>query len=98
MDFENIIMEIIVNSGDARSTALEAIKTARKGNLEKARQMLIECDTAMLRAHEIQTNLIQCELCGKPTEMTLLMVHAQDHLMNALTVKELAEQIVEMVA
>lgn len=97
MDMENIIMEIIVNSGDVRSTALEAIKTARLGDPQKARQMLKNCDAAMLKAHEFQTNLISCEVQGRCTEITLLMVHAQDHLMNALTVRDLAEQIIEMI-
>ena len=47
-------------------------------------------------AHRVQTDLIQKEAGGEKTEVTLLMVHAQDHLMNAITVKELASEFVEL--
>jgi len=47
-------------------------------------------------AHKIQTNLVQGEVRGEKTEVTLLMVHAQDHLMNAITIKDLATEFVDM--
>ena len=40
--------------------------------------------------------VIQNEAGGEKTDMTLLMVHAQDHLMNAMTVKDLAAELVEI--
>ena len=47
-------------------------------------------------AHRIQTDLIQEEARGNHTEISLLLVHAQDHLMNAITVKELAEEFITL--
>lgn len=44
------------------------------------------------KAHHYQTELIQNEAGGEKTEMTLLMVHAQDHLMNAMTVKDMVRR------
>ncbi|MBJ3789737.1 PTS lactose/cellobiose transporter subunit IIA, partial [Bacillus sp. OA1] len=33
---------------------------------------------------------------GNHAEISLLLVHAQDHLMNAITVKELAEEFITL--
>ncbi|MGL5435321.1 MAG: PTS lactose/cellobiose transporter subunit IIA [Lachnospiraceae bacterium] len=93
---EQIIMELVVNGGDARSSALEAIRAAREKDFEEATACLKRADEALHRAHEIQTSLIQKEAGGEHIEVQLLMVHAQDHLMNAMTVKDLAVEIIEL--
>ena len=92
---EIIIMELVVNGGAARSQAIEAIRAARDGDFEKADQLLKDCDETLQSAHEIQTELIQKEAAGQHMEVQLLMVHAQDHLMNAMTVRDLAGEIIE---
>jgi len=95
MDYEQIIMQIIVNGGDARTNALKAIRCARKGSLKEAEELMKCAEEAMSKAHETQTGLIQAEARGEKSEVTLLMVHAQDHLMNAMTVKDLAAEMIE---
>jgi cellobiose PTS system EIIA component len=47
-------------------------------------------------AHHIQTSLIQQEIRGEKVEISLLMIHAQDHLMNAITMKDLATEVVDL--
>lgn len=93
---EQIVMELIVNGGDARSKAMQAIKTAKKGDLKLAKEKIKEANEALSKAHDIQTSLIQNEAAGRHVEVNLLMVHAQDHLMNAMTVRDLAQEIVDM--
>ena len=44
----------------------------------------------------MQTQLLTKEANGERSEVSLLMVHAQDHLMNAMTVKDLATEIVDI--
>lgn len=96
MDYSEIVMNIIIHSGNARSYAMEAISFAKKGELDKAKKSLEDSSSEMSLAHKIQTDLIQKESGGQKTEVTLLMVHAQDHLMNALTVKDLASELVDV--
>ncbi|MDU4935752.1 MAG: PTS lactose/cellobiose transporter subunit IIA [Peptostreptococcaceae bacterium] len=38
----------------------------------------------MQKAHRYQTELIQNEAQGNKTEMSVILVHAQDHIMNAM--------------
>jgi len=95
MQREMEIMEIIVNGGDARSSCLKAVRLARNGQLEEADKLIKRAEENLNKAHNVQTSLIQAELHGEKNEITLLMVHAQDHLMNAITVKELSIEIIE---
>lgn len=96
MDIEMIIMKLIVNGGDARSNAIEALRSAKKGDFKHADELMEEADRTILEAHEVQTELIQNEINGKIVEGGLLMVHAQDHLMNALTVMDLCKEIIDI--
>ncbi|QIZ07812.1 PTS lactose/cellobiose transporter subunit IIA [Priestia megaterium] len=95
-NLEQVIFQIILHGGNGRSAAMEAMQAAKQGDFEGARQKLMEADNAMNEAHHIQTSLIQGEIRGEKTEISLLMVHAQDHLMNAMTVKDLAVEMVEL--
>ena len=95
-NFETVVTELIVQAGDARSLALQAVREGRKRNWDEVSKLMKECDAAMLKAHEVQTELIQRELNGIPVNMNLLMVHAQDHVMNAMTVRDLAAEMLAM--
>ncbi|MGT2933414.1 PTS lactose/cellobiose transporter subunit IIA [Streptococcus catagoni] len=90
-DFELLIFTIISRGGNAKGLAYEAISEAEKGNFEKAEQLLKEADSELKEAHQIQTNLIQEEASGKHHDVTVLFVHAQDHLMTSIEVRNLAE-------
>lgn len=89
-------MMLIVHSGNARSLAMESMAEAKVGNFAEAQKLMTECDEAGLEAHKIQTDLIQKEAQGESIELTLLMVHAQDHLMTSLVVKDLAKEFIDL--
>lgn len=96
MDIEMIVMKLVVNAGNARSTAIEALRSAKAGNFKQAEEKMEEADKTILEAHEVQTELIQKELNGEKIEVGLLMVHAQDHLMNAMTVMDLCKEMIDI--
>ncbi|WP_019636621.1 PTS lactose/cellobiose transporter subunit IIA [Paenibacillus fonticola] len=95
-EYQEIIMEIITNSGVAKSKAMEAIRLAQNGQAEQAESCLQEGKDELVKAHKAQTRLIQSEASGTAYEITLLMIHAQDHLMSAITIRDLAEHVVEL--
>ena len=78
------------------SASLEAIAFARQGDFENASEKMKLAREEISAAHRIQTDLIQEEARGNHAEISLLLVHAQDHLMNAITVKELAEEFITL--
>lgn len=93
---EEIVFEIIANGGDAKATAYEAILESEKGNYDKAEELLKEADAALKKAHNIQTGLITDEINGRKIELSVLFIHAQDHLMTSIEVRTLAERFIAM--
>ncbi len=96
MEYIEKVMSMIAKSGAARSQAMEAIMVAKQKNYTAAAELLDNATLDLKGAHKIQTQLIQEEAGGAKHEITLLMIHAQDHLMNAMTVKDLAREIIEL--
>lgn len=94
MNDENVIFEIILNSGDARTFALKGLEVTRENKMEEALKYLDEAGKKLNEAHKKQTLLIQDEINGNISQLSLLMVHAQDHLMNSMTIRDLAREII----
>ncbi|WP_125570513.1 PTS lactose/cellobiose transporter subunit IIA [Lacticaseibacillus songhuajiangensis] len=93
---ELVIMQLIMAGGNAKSAAMEAIRAAKAGTFDVADAKLKEADSFMVDAHNAQTGMLTKEAQGEHTEVSLLMVHAQDHIMNAITFRDLAGEIVEL--
>lgn len=96
MDLEMIVFSIISNAGDASAKFLSAVKEAENGNFQEAESLMKIGSEDLLKAHKVQTEMIQNELRGEKTEMSLIMVHAQDHLMNAMLLKDLANSLIKL--
>lgn len=95
-NLEEIVFQIILYGGNGKSSSMEAIAAAKQGDFVEAREKLKEAGEELNKAHHFQTSLIQGEIRGEKTETSLLMIHAQDHLMNAITMKDLATEIVDL--
>lgn len=93
---EETIVTIIASAGAANGMLQQAYMEAVAGNYEAVEKLLNEADEALVKVHESQTELIQAEAGGDRVEMSLLMVHAQDHLMNAMLSKQLISNMIEM--
>lgn len=93
---EETIFHLILHGGNARSLAMEAVLEAKKKDWHTARQKIKQAETEIRKAHQIQTAWIQQEAGGERQPVTLFMVHAQDHLMNAITVKDLAIELIDL--
>lgn len=93
---EETIMELLVQAGSARSSAMTALRCARQGYFSEADDAMAQSHNAVKLAHAKQTELIGLdEGCGKLT-VTLITVHAQDHLMNAMVIQDLAQDLIEL--
>ena len=91
-----IALQIIASSGDGKALAFDALVAAQGGDFEQAKELLKESDKASLVAHNAQTDLLVAEAKGEAAEMNVLLVHAQDHLMNGITFRDLAVEIIAL--
>lgn len=92
----DMIFQLISYSGDARSYIYEAYNAVREGKYEESKSLFQKADEAIIEAHNMQTSLIHKEARGEKVEINLLLVHAQDHLMNTLLAKELVKNMINM--
>ena len=88
--------QIILHAGNSKSYSMMAMQKAREGELEEAGQFVIQADGALQEAHQIQTELVQSEVTGSSIDMNIIMVHAQDHLMTSMTLREVALEMLEL--
>ena len=93
---EEIILNIIMHSGEARSYSMEALAIAKTGDFDKAKELIIRADEELGYAHNSQTSLIQGEAANDKIEFSLLLIHSQDHLMTTMTFKDLAVELIEV--
>lgn len=90
------IMGLIINAGNAKSEAMEAIQAAKIGDFTETRSKLELANKALVEAHHSQTGLLTEEAKGNNMDVTLLTVHSQDHLMTSITFTDLAKEIVDL--
>lgn len=90
------VMGLIINGGNAKSSAFEAIHAAKDGDFKLADEKLKEADQFLTQAHNVQSSMLTAEAQGDHAKVTLLMVHSQDHLMNAITFRDLAGEMVAL--
>lgn len=96
MDAEEVVMGIIVNAGQARSLYFEALNLAKQNEFKQAQEKLQEAKSFISEAHHVQTKLIEEDEGEGKIAMTLIMVHAQDHLMTSMLAGELVAELIEV--
>ena len=89
-------MQMIMHAGNAKSSALLAIDDAAEGDFAAAETDLAEAAAEMHSAHDLQLSLIQQEASGTPVELSLILVHAEDHLTMAILATDMATRMVEL--
>ncbi|WP_145475683.1 PTS N,N'-diacetylchitobiose transporter subunit IIA [Yersinia similis] len=93
---EDVVMGLIINAGQARSLAYNALKQAKAGDFAQADELMAQSRKALNEAHLVQTQLIEADQGEGKTKVTLVLVHAQDHLMNAMLARELITELIEL--
>ena len=95
-DIGMIGFEIVAYAGDARSSLLEAIKCAKKGEFEKIDGLARDAQENLNIAHAKQTEMLALEAQGKDLDIGFIMIHAQDHLMTTMLLKDIVYDICEI--
>lgn len=95
-DLEEVVMGLIINSGQARSLAYAALKQAKQGDFAAARAMMDQSRLALNEAHLVQTKLIEGDQGEGKMNVSLVLVHAQDHLMTSMLARELVTELIDL--
>lgn len=94
INLEETVMELIINAGESRSCAMQALYAAKAGKWDDVDGLLEESTAASKRAHIVQTQLIALDEGTGKVPVNLIMVHAQDHIMTSMLARELIEELI----
>ena len=92
---ELICFQLITAAGTARSCNIEAIREAKKGNFEKAEELMKEGKDQFLKAHDVHNKLLQQNTSEGKTNTLVLVMHAEDQLMSAEMFEILAKEFID---
>ncbi|PTY77202.1 PTS lactose/cellobiose transporter subunit IIA [Heyndrickxia sporothermodurans] len=93
---EQINFMLILHSGNARSKIIQALREYREGKVEEADILLVQAEEDLNNAHQIHFKMVQKEASGEKVEFTMLLMHAEDHLMSTITMKELVKELLDL--
>lgn len=93
---ELIAFQIIAAVGSARSNFVEAIRQAKNGEFERAEELIEEGEQFFLEGHKAHSTLIQKEASQEKSEVNLILLHAEDQLMSAETLKIVAKELIDV--
>ncbi|KAF0818603.1 MULTISPECIES: PTS lactose/cellobiose transporter subunit IIA [unclassified Cytobacillus] len=96
LNAEQVNFMLILHSGNARSKILQALREYREDRVEKADSLLLQAEEDLKQAHGIHFKMVQKEASGEKVDFALLLMHAEDHLMSTLTMKELVKELIEL--
>ena len=94
---ELLSFQMISFNGAARSSFVEAIQAAKKGDFTRAEMLMAEGEEQFIQGHRVHAKLIQEEAKNEGiSEINLLLIHAEDQLMSAELIKLVAEELIEI--
>lgn len=96
MELEEIVFTIISHAGNAKSLCFQALQLAKRGSFKEADELIKKANKELCETHNIQNAMIQKEASGEKQELSLLLMHAEDHLMNAMLAKDLIVELIDM--
>lgn len=99
MDNENkyaVEFSIISYAGNARALADEAVTFAKSGNFESAQKNIEEAQASLTQAHQAQTDLIFKAINGENVNISIFLIHAQDHLTMATLAIDTANKFIDL--
>lgn len=93
---ETFCLELITRAGNGRAEAYDALRAAKSGDFAKAAEHLAAAERELGAAHTAQTKLLAGEAQGVGMTPSLLLVHAQDQLMTAISERTLIGELIEL--
>lgn len=88
--------QLIGIAGDSKAIFMQAINKAKNYELDAAEALYKQGEDELLKAHGVQTEMIQQEAQGDQVPVNIILVHAQDHLTMAMMAKERARELIDL--
>lgn len=95
-ELSEVALELITYAGIAKSNYILALNEYKKGNVIEYENKIAQGDTNFVLAHNCHKKTLLDEIEMLQPNVSLLLVHAEDQLMNAESTKLMITEIVEL--
>ncbi len=95
-EIQNKAMTMISFSGMAKDNAFAAIKCAKRFDFAGAENAFTEYHGNIKKAQQAHTDMLQMDAKGEVDGLDMLLAHALDQFMSAMSVYDLAVEIVDV--
>ncbi|MBM7557356.1 PTS lactose/cellobiose transporter subunit IIA [Halanaerobacter jeridensis] len=96
VNLEQVSFKITLHAGNAKELAHDALTEAKKGNYQKADELIEEAHEEYAKGHDIQSENMSKDDPKQRVMTNMLLAHAMDHLMSANTEISLIEEMIEL--
>lgn len=93
---QSIAFEVITLASEAMDFCFKSLNAAKDGNMQKSESLMAQYDEVISKAHKAQMSLITSEAKGIEMPYSIIMVHAQDHLMQAIFIQRVVKELIEV--
>ena len=96
-DFEKVAMLIISHAGEGKYKVRAAVEAFGNGNDEEFLKLMKEAEQEFKKAHKAQIEYLQDLVVSEDTNTPILIVHAMDILMCAMSEQEIVMALITAV-
>ena len=94
--YEENCFQIISYAGEARSYFIEALRHVKDEDKSKSMELLEEGNNSLILAEKAHLKFIQQEAEDKTVEMKMILMHAEDLMMSADTLKAIVSELIDL--
>lgn len=96
-NYVSVAFQIILHAGNSKALIMEAVNMAEEGfSYEEVEAKVRESEKELNLAHQEHSKILADFANGGHIDLTLLLTHAQDHLMSTQTILDLSEKIIKL--
>ena len=93
---QSVAFEVITYASEAMNYCFQSLNAAKKGDTKASLEFMNQYEEVISKAHKAQMILIMNEAKGIEMPYSIIMVHAQDHLMQAIFIQRVIKELIEV--
>ncbi|WP_024655192.1 PTS lactose/cellobiose transporter subunit IIA [Borrelia hispanica] len=93
---DDISMPVVAYSGEAKSFLREALEYAKAGNYNKSTEIIEKSRKSIEKAHGEHRHIIQYLTNNPDIKTPFILIHAEDHLMSAMSELSIFEEFISL--
>lgn len=95
-EVQSVAFQLIGNAGEAYDHFYKAIECSKKDDFKGAESELTEGNKKLTSAHKAQTELLTAEANQEDIAFSIILIHAQDHLMGTIMFERIAKEFIDL--